>query len=82
MWGSRGYRGRRWVTALGGRRRSAAVVGATAVGAGRGVGPATVGGGGGRGRGARPGRRDGGGAATSAGGVRAVAGSTTARVRA
>jgi hypothetical protein len=38
MWGSRGYRGRRRVTALGGRRRSAAVVGRPGGGGGRGRG--------------------------------------------
>jgi hypothetical protein len=46
MWGSRDYRGRRRVTALGGRRRSAAVVGRPGGGDGRGRGAARRGTGG------------------------------------
>jgi hypothetical protein len=66
--------GKPWLpwTALGGRRRSAA-----AVGAGRGVGPTTVGSGAAAvGGGAAAGRRR-----SRTGGVRAGAGSTAARAR-
>jgi hypothetical protein len=70
MWGSRGYRGQRRVTALGERWRWATTFGGGrrapgrgrrpwARGAGSGVGPAAMGAGRGRGR------RDGGGAAAS-----------------
>jgi hypothetical protein len=55
MWGSRGYRGRRRVTALGagddvGRRRSAAVIGRPGGGGGHGRGAGAVGAGRRRGR--------------------------------
>jgi hypothetical protein len=64
MWGSRGYRGRRRVTALGGRRCSAAVVGRPGGGGGGGRGRgAARRGTGSRGRGRRPWARCGGGRA-------------------